>query len=191
MSDIYIYIWVNETYNLMIFFLVLATVQSHLSMLTLPGTWWRFFLSHFVPGTIPDLPCNPRHSNSRERPHPPSPWDLRRSFWRWTGDMRKRRRHCTKGFFSSRRKNHMANMTKLCQNHLPNHDQVDCWPYLVKTPRLGELAPFPSPVKKSKFQCICTVFNARITHTTKRNQYNPSYKTHGPYQIGSNEGCVG
>ena len=94
-------------------------------------------------------------------------------------------------FFSSRRKNHMANMTKLCQNHLPNHDQVDCWPYLVKTPRLGELAPFPSPVKKSKFQCICTVFNARITHTTKRNQYNPSYKTHGPYQIGSNEGCVG
>jgi hypothetical protein len=64
-------------------------------------------------------------------------------------------------------------------------------PIWVKTPRLGELAPFPSPVKKSKLQCICTMFNARITHTTKRNQYNPSYKTHGPYQIGSNEGCVG
>ena len=39
----------------------------------LPFLVAAFFLSHFVPGTIPDLPCNPRHSNSRERPHPPSP----------------------------------------------------------------------------------------------------------------------
>ena len=94
--------------------------------------FWRLFraiglLGHFVPGTIPDLPCNPRHSKSRERPHPPSPWDLRQSFWRWTG---KWQAPCTKrnpgnAECKRRRKgNHMANMTKLCQ---PNW-HAEPWP---------------------------------------------------------------